>query len=359
MKKRIFVILIMFLGIGKVQAYNLSYYGNELFFYPYHMEEQTQKFYIFTNNHTKEIFFTLKPFQIPSLEEDYHIQNERMEQLDLETQNKINFFIKETQNAEEFKTHMFYYMNTQLLIWNSFYPEMKIEVSEDKDREFYKKELEEKYADLPSWIHDTEIDKTLLLPKEEYNITSNTCKITEKEHEMEISECEEESELIIMEPDHSFQISTCETSEILEGYAPRKWKIKLTQKKEEKNPDEEMNDKNEEQKEETEEKKEPEEDKKAEENPEEKDNKETTLIEKEEENKKDNLSVEKEPIKNETEKLTCPKEETTFQKEESNLSNLKQPNSTWVLDNVPNTLENIYEWLVIILLLCLICFRRK
>ena len=69
--------------------------------------------------------------------------------------------------------------------------------------------------------------------------------------------------------------------------------------------------------------------------------------------------MEKEPIKNETEKLTCPKEETTFQKEESNLSNLKQPNSTWVLDNVPNTLENIYEWLVIILLLCLICFRRK
>lgn len=235
MKKIITAILLLFLGIIKVQAFPLSCQEVEYVAFPYQVGNQTQNFSMFINNETNQIIFSTKPFQKPKWDFNYQNEPEKMQELDENIQNKINFYMRETEKRKDVYTRRYYYIITQVLIWQTFHPEIIVELPEDNEREIFREELEEKFKQLPKWLHDSEIKNSLFLPKEEqYNLSSKDCEIIDLEDKIEIKNCKPNAELIVEENiEDTLKISSNESVELIEGYAKRKWKIKLEKKEEE------------------------------------------------------------------------------------------------------------------------------
>lgn len=235
--KKIFWLLITFLSAVTVyHAETLNLRANMLTFNSYEINEQNEIFVIYTNNLTDKIMYSLNPYHQPENLGNYEKIGTKWSMLELATQNKIKKAIAETQNAEEFATQMYFYIHTQMLIWQTFHPEIPIYLGPEVgsfvgNLEKYRKEFEERINQKPEWIKDYEIKETLILPKDNnYIIESTDCQLKMMEDEIHIFECAEESTLTITEKiEDTIYFYSKEESEIIEsGLSPQTWQIKLS-----------------------------------------------------------------------------------------------------------------------------------
>jgi hypothetical protein len=244
MKKILWLMITFFTSIVIYHAEVLNFRVNMLTFNSYKINNQEKIFVIYTNNLTEKIIYSLNPLYPPENLGHYKKEEDLWGQLEQGLQNKIKKAIWETQNASEFATQMYFYIHTQMLIWQSFHPEIPIYLGPEVgsfigNLEKYHQLFLEKINQKPDWIKDYEIKDGLTLPNDpEYHMESQDCQLITKEDVIEILNCNPKSKITIKEKlEDTISFKVKEESTLIEsGTSPRLWQIFLTQKEEESKP---------------------------------------------------------------------------------------------------------------------------
>lgn len=327
MKKIIFIFTIILLQLMNCSAETLNFRTNTLMSFEYSINDEKNHFKMFTNNQTGHLIYSISPLEEPKYQTDYLYASDIFTNIDKGTQNKIKSYIWETEKEPEYANQMMYYMNTQLLIWKTFHPELIIKIEQEYlSLEEYENKMKEKFNQTPFWIKNYEIEEKLELPKEEhYRITSNDCKISEENGNWSITDCKENSKIeVIEEQEENMKVYALNNTPTLieTGFSKRSWSFSIKKISKEIPPENQT----------------------TQDTPE----KPELDNNKEEENKFDS-SI------NESEKEENKKEENTQNKPIDTKANNRE---TIKIDQVPNTLENQSIGLVWIELL-LLCVVKK
>lgn len=239
MKKILWLFLTFLGGLGICQAATLNFELNALTFNNYYLEGKEKIYVMYTNNVTKNLMFTLNPYDALEYQKDYQEQTTSLEELESTIQNQIKKSIRVTNQEENYETQMFYYIYTQMLIWKTYHPEIMVEIGEERPifegkYALYKNMLEEKVNEIPEWIQDYTIKETLELPKEiGYKISSNDCQIKELEDTYEISNCSNRSSIFVEEEieDQATLYLDGEKKFLEVENLAQKWQINITKEK--------------------------------------------------------------------------------------------------------------------------------
>jgi len=234
MKKLVFIIIIVLLNIKQSNALSLNFRTNTLMFYEYSNNGENNYFKMYTSNTTNHLLYSESPEKEPSYQIDYQNGTDLLNKLEPDLQNKIKKYIWETEREQEFGSQMLYYMNTQMLIWKSFHPELDIKIEKGFEAlSKAEKEMEEKWGKTPDWIKDYEINETLELSKKsDIKLSSTTCEIKENDTTWIIENCEEKATIEIKETkEETLNTWVTENAFLIEsGYSPRKWAIQIINK---------------------------------------------------------------------------------------------------------------------------------
>jgi len=235
MKKRIFFLILCCFTLKLCSAQTLNFRTNTLTFYPVEIENEQQLFTIYANNWNDEILYSLNPFSPPNYQDDYQSRTDILKNLPLETQNRIKAYVELTKNAEDFATQLYYYINTQMLIWKTYHPDFKIKILRYQEEiKAYENKMNESYQKrIPTWIQDYEIDSELILPATDYEIISNDCEIISDSEKVHIRNCSQNTQIKIRETKGRETLNGYETaaSQILESQNTNlEWSINITLK---------------------------------------------------------------------------------------------------------------------------------
>lgn len=242
--KKILIILSLLLACPPMaSAQTLNFRENSLMSFSYKIEEEEEIFKMYTSNTTNKLLFTTHPKAKPSYQTDYFIKQNAFKNIDTNTQNKIKIWIQATQNCKEFATQLYYYINTQLLIWKTFHPELNIKIEKQYGSvEDYLKELEGK-SQKPAWIQNQTIKDSLKIPyQENYILRSQNCEINEDSDGWIVKNCQKNAKVEAIENiEDEIIVYAKETEAILieAGASPCSWTFQInTIKEEEESPKE-------------------------------------------------------------------------------------------------------------------------
>lgn len=244
MKKLIFSLLLSLFFLPVCFAENLNFRTNMLTDYHYQINNVDNIFMVYTNNLTEKDMYSINPLKPLDYVSDYQSTKDNWQSLDNTTKNKIVKYIQRTDKEEDnFKKFMMY-VNTQMLIWNSFHPEINVQIENDLIAKT-KMQMEEELKQIPDWIYDREIAQSFELEKKpDYTLYSEQCQIKETEHTWEISECEENATIWVEEKAENEIVFFEGNGEVLGlevGTYPCKWSFSIIKKaiEIEKEPEEE------------------------------------------------------------------------------------------------------------------------
>lgn len=230
--KKILFGCFLFFSLWKISyADTLNFRTNTLMFYTYEVEEKKDNFIIYTSNLTDQLMFTTSPYNPPNYQENYFIQKDGFQSLERSIQNKIKKYIRLTFSAEDFPTQMYYYINTQMLIWKSFHPELQITYNEEEVIETYQKKLEQQSKD-PDWIKDYQIEEELWIETDgQYQFQSESCQIEERGDKIHIDNCSEKAKIKVIEKEEDnmkFYQNNVNLSMIIEASSsPCEWEFTI------------------------------------------------------------------------------------------------------------------------------------
>lgn len=250
MKKIIFTLIAILLQLTMVNAAKLNFRTNTLMFYEYSVNGTVKYFKMYTSNTTNRLMYTESPLIEPSYETDYLLLENALDTFDESIQNKIKSYIRETELEQVFATQMLYYMNTQMLIWKTFHPELDVQIEKEyiplkETNEFMNNNWNKK----PEWITDYEITEKLVIPKlTDTKITTTDCKVKEDANNWIIDNCQENAKIKVYEiGEESLKFHQNDSTLVIEsGFSKRQWtfNIKTIPHKEEAPNEEEKIEKN-------------------------------------------------------------------------------------------------------------------
>lgn len=231
MKKIIIFIILYFVSVPLCHAQNLNFRIEKLD-YEYKIGDEIYNFKRITNNETERLLYTLSPLENPEFFADYLEKTNDLNSFDLEIQNKIKTYIRASQNIDPTQDDLnLSFINTQLLIWKIFHPEIEIELMQGYEIKSYEERININHRK-PDWISDYEIWDELVLPKNEnYQIESHGCDFETNETSWIFSKCQKDAFVLISEielDNLKFYAIDNLTKFIESANAPRTWKISIS-----------------------------------------------------------------------------------------------------------------------------------
>lgn len=235
MKKVIFGFFLLWISLTNCEAQTLNYYTDTSIKINYQINQITKNFEIYTNNLTGNLLYTTSPNLTISYQTDYLGEENPLGQIASNTQNKIKKYIKETQNATDEESKIYNYINTQMLIWNTFHPKLKITIEDDTSTLKKYKHLLDEASITPNWIHNYEIETELFLEIEDiYSLSSKDCKIEKNEEKTHIYDCKHDAIITVKEEGKSkinaYQDSIQKEKIIESGEEGRIWTFQILKK---------------------------------------------------------------------------------------------------------------------------------
>ena len=180
----------------KSEGILLNYRTNVMYDFSYQFENISKNFTIYTDNLTNHFLYLLHPLKAPSYYNAYLEESDVFDSLPEDVQNKISIYMRMTEEETNLYTQMLYYINTQILIWNSLYSGLEIMGNISVILDYEKQMLEKIFV--PDWIHDYEFSQSMILLHDPNFTISSTCgKITDEGYDL--SNCDGTTEIMVVE----------------------------------------------------------------------------------------------------------------------------------------------------------------